>query len=302
VDAKPKPPGKTQRAARLLSSALAGLVLCWVALMWFEDSLIYFPTRFPDGYWEPAEHPGEGEVWPRIEDVEFASGDGTQLHGWLAEPVRRKDGADEPVPGSQVLLWFHGNAGNLTYRYDMLARIVRRLSLRVFIVDYRGYGKSQGSPSESGLYQDARGAWDYLTGSRGVAPEDVVILGKSLGGGPASELATQVTPGGLILQSTFTSVRDMATRVAPFVPRFLVRTKMASIDKVARVACPLLVVHGDQDEVIPFAMGEALYNAAQEPKRFYRVPGAHHNDTYLVGGDAYLDALGEFLASCKKRP
>ena len=277
------------------------LLLGWGALMWFEDSLIYHPTRAPDGFWDlPTVDPREGQVWPRIEDVALTTSDGVALHAWFVEPVRREGQADTPLPPSQTLLWFHGNGGNLAYRYHWLARLVTRLGLRVCIIDYRGYGKSAGSPSEQGLYRDARAAWAYLTETRALPPDQIVLLGESLGGGVASWLATQVEPGGVIMHSTFTSVPDMATRVVPWAPRFLVRTQMNSIDRIAEFGCPVWIVHGDQDEVIPFAMGEALFAAAVEPKGFYRVPSAHHNDVYLVGDEAYLEAFGAFMARCRE--
>lgn len=305
LDRRDRSPGARRgRRVAFAAALLTPLALCGCVTMIFEGSLIYFPTRYPDGEWSPEDRPqGEGDVVCQVEDVALEASDGVALHAWWATPARLEGDALVPLPADElpVLLWLHGNAGNLSYRWDMLRRLVARLPARVLILDYRGYGKSEGGPSEEGLYRDARAAWDHLVTARGLEPGDVVVLGKSLGGGPASELATQVAPGGLILQSTFTSIPDMAGEVFPLVPGFLIRHDMNNLAKVARVGCPVLVVHSPADEVIPYAMGRRLFEAAPEPKRFHEVPGAGHNDTYLVGGEAYLDALRDFLALCAER-
>jgi len=273
-------------------------VLTPALIMAFEDKLIYFPTAYPDGFWTG--HPActrEGEFSPRIEDCNFRTSDGVQLHGWYCTPVRCEGGKVVPVAAEKVLLWFHGNAGNLTYRYDMI-RALMELPVQVFIIDYRGYGKSEGKPTEQGLYLDARAAWDYLTNERGIPASRIIIFGKSLGGAPAIELASQVEPGGLIVQSSFTSAADVAAAVLPLFPRFLLHTKMDSIGKIDRIRCPKLFIHSRADEVIPFELGRRLFEAAPEPKQFYEVKGAPHNSTYIVGGKPYLEALRSFVQSC----
>ncbi len=175
------------------------------------------------------------------------------------------------------------------------------LPVNVFIVDYRGYGKSEGKPSEQGLYLDARAAWDYLVNDRRVAPRDIVILGKSLGGAPAIDLASQVEPGGLIVQSSFTSAADMAATILPFLPRLFLHTRMDSISKITRVHCPKLFIHSRADEVVPFELGRRLFEAAPDPKEFYEVIGSPHNSTYIVGGKAYFEAVRRFLEKCAPR-
>lgn len=274
---------------------VAGLI---TLIMAFEDKLIYFPTKYPDGFWEiESFRAREGQVIPKVEDCFFATSDGVRLHGWYCTPHPNPAGSLVPVESKMVLLWFHGNAGNISYRYEMI-RAMMELPVQVFIVDYRGYGKSGGTPTEQGLYLDARAAWDYLINERRVAPEQVIIFGKSLGGVPAIDLASQVEPAGLIVQSSFTSAGDVAAAVMPFLPRVLLHTKMDSLNKIDRVGCPKLFIHSRADEVIPYELGRRLYEAAPEPKEFYEVMGAPHNSTYIVGGKPYFDALRSFIESC----
>ena len=237
--------------------------------MAFEDKFIYFPSKYPDGFWEVNNLPArEGEVIPKVEDCFFQTNDAVRLHGWYCTPHRKAEGSLVPVESQMVLLWFHGNAGNITYRYEMIRRMMQ-LPAEVFIIDYRGYGKSGGNPTEQGLYLDARAAWDFLTNERGVPPQQIVIFGKSLGGVPAIELASQVAPAGLIVQSSFSSARDMAASVLPLLPRFLLHTKMDSVSKLDKVRCQKLFIHSRADEVVPFELGRRLYEAAGEP------PGPH---------------------------
>ena len=222
------------------------LLVCGCTLilfMAFEDKLIYFPAKYPDGAWMIREdYSRQGEIVPRIEDCYFDTSDGVRLHAWYCTALRCEAGGGVPLRAEMVVLWFHGNAGNITYRSEMI-RAMMGLPVEVFIIDYRGYGKSEGNPSERGLYLDARGAWDFLVNQRRVAPERIVLLGKSLGGVPAIDLASQVQPAGLIVQSSFTSAGDMAASVLPFFPRVFLQTKMDSRSKIARVRCPKLFIH-----------------------------------------------------------
>jgi fermentation-respiration switch protein FrsA (DUF1100 family) len=171
---------------------------------------------------------------------------------------------------------------------------------RIFIVGYRGYGRSEGKPSEHGLYLDARAAWDYLVDELRVPPNRIVIFGISLGGAVAVNLASEVKPAGLIVQSSFTSVPDMAARHYPFVPKALVRTKMDSLSKIGDVRAPILFIHSTGDSVAPYEFGQKLYDAAPDPKRFFTVKGAGHDDTWAVGGHAYFAAIRDFLSYAKQ--
>jgi len=281
---------------RLLRGLAAlALVCATIALttMFLEDRMIYFPTRYPDGFWD-TEALAQGRACS-IEPCFFTAEDGIRLHAWWCRPDPSV-AAREPT-GEMVLLWFHGNAGNLSHRADMMLALAS-LPTEVVIVDYRGYGRSQGRPSEQGLYRDARAAWSFLTDARGVGPDRIVLLGKSLGGAVAVDLAARVEPAGLIVQSSFTSVHDMTRHHFPFIPAALIRTRMDSLAKIQSVRCSKLFVHGPQDEVVPYRLGRRLFDAASAPKLFVDVPGAGHNETYLVGGRAYLEEIRRFVAEC----
>jgi len=274
--------------ALLAGGAFAALVVLMVV---FEESLIFFPTRYPDGVWDVAAAArGTGYV---IDDCAYDSEDGVRLHSWW---VRRLDGGDDPV-----VLFFHGNAGNLSHRADLALELAGRVPTQVFLAGYRGYGRSEGTPSEEGLYRDARAAWRFLTEAHGVPPARIVVFGESLGGAVAVNLAAETRPAGLIVESSFTSIPDMAAHHYPFVPKALVRTKMDSRSRIGKVGCPKLFVHSRADEIVPYDLGRALYDVAPPPKQFYEIEGAGHNETWLKGGDAYLAVLRDFVTRCAPR-
>lgn len=266
-----------RRVLRLAARVLVGLVIAGALLLVFEKKLIYFPTRAHDA--TPA---GLGLAH---EEVELVAGDGVRLHGWFL-----------PAKGSRLtVLLFHGNAGNISHRLDRALLMQLRLKVDTFLLDYRGYGRSEGSPDEAGTYEDARAAHRWLV-ARGTSPERLVLFGESLGSAVATQLATEVASRALVLESPFTSVPEMARAVYPFLPLWpFVRTRYDTLSKVSRLRVPLLVLHGERDEVVPFAQGRRVFEAAPEPKRFYAIRGAGHNDTYVVGGDAYWQALSDFM-------
>lgn len=286
--------GSGWRLARVaLLLAAAGLTLFAV----FESRFIYFPAKYPAGDWRAREPRAvEGRPTARVEDVWLTAEDGVRLHAWHAAPLVGRAGALHAVATDRAVLFLHGNAGNVSHRYEIIESFAS-LPADVLALDYRGYGRSEGSPSEAGLYADARAAFDYLTKTRGVHPDRVVIYGESLGGAVAVDLASRVRPCALVVQSSFTSIADMAAEVMPFVPRFLVRTKMDSLEKIGRVRAPVLVVHSPADDIVPYKLGRKLYDAAPEPKRFHEIKGATHNLTFDIGGAAYLDALRDFVDS-----
>ncbi|RME46116.1 MAG: alpha/beta hydrolase [Deltaproteobacteria bacterium] len=248
-----------------------------------EQRLIFFPTKYPEGIWHPE------RFGLRVEDVDFTTADDIRLHGWWIE------GESARAP---VILFFHGNAGNLTDRIGLLRRL-RRCGHHLFIFDYRGYGRSAGSPSEAGLYRDGIAAWRHLTRTRAIPPERIVLFGRSLGGAVAVEVALRGEAAGLILESTFTSIPDMARALYPFLPvGHLLRTRFETIAKIGAISMPLLVIHGTKDELVPFEFGRRLYEkAGSARKSFHAVVGAGHNDTDLVGGEAYLRTIDRFVRS-----
>ena len=222
-----------------------------------------------------------------LEDVWFQAADGTKLFGWYAE--------SSATPA--VLLWCHGNAGNMTHRLDNL-RALYRLGLSVFLFDYRGYGKSQGRPSEAGLYQDALGAYDYLTRGRRIRPERVVLFGRSLGGAVAGELATQRPAMGLLLESCFPSIEAVARHHYLGLPlHWLLGAAFRLEDRLPQLSLPKLFIHGDRDDIIPIELGRQAFAAAKDPKEFYVVHGADHNDVPSIGGRAYFMRFSAFISA-----
>lgn len=254
-------------------------VLCLLGglLLLFETRFIYFPSR---GY--DATPSGLGLAH---EDVWLTTEDGVRIHGWYL-----------PVPRARwVTLVSHGNAGNISHRLDRALLLQARLRSSVFLYDYRGYGASEGSPDEAGTYRDARAAYRYLAEQKQVKADELVLFGESLGSAVSLELALARPAAALVLEAPFTSVRDMArtTILAPLAP--FLRTRYESLARIPRLRMPLLVVQGDRDEIVPPAQGRRLFAAAPEPKRYFAIPGAGHNDTFYVGGEAYWRAIAEFL-------
>jgi fermentation-respiration switch protein FrsA (DUF1100 family) len=218
------------------------------------------------------------------ESVTITTEDGVTLDGWFV-PVSQARG---------LLLFFHGNAGNISHRLDSL-KIFNELGLATLIFDYRGYGRSGGEPSEEGTYRDAEAAWRFVTEGRHIPPRDVVLFGRSLGAAIAAHLATRHTPGALIIESAFTSVPDLAAELYPFLPaRWLARFRYSTQADLVSVLSPLLIVHSRDDEIIPFAHGQRLFAVANEPKRLLELRGGH-NDGFLVSRHTYVDGLHTFL-------
>lgn len=233
------------------------------------------------------------------EDVYLAPEEGVQIHAWFF-PLRAGGTSSGRAWPVATMLFCHGNAGNVSHRLDNVARLLD-VGFQVLLFDYRGYGHSTGQPSEAGLYRDAHAAWNYLVARPETGSAPRVIFGRSLGGAVAVELAAEQSrrpdtiacADGLILESTFTSFQTLARLVLPVrLPRLPV--KYDSLSKISRIAMPVLVVHGEYDELIPFDDGRALFEAAPQPKWWYPIRGAGHNDTYLLGGEAYFQRLAAF--------
>jgi fermentation-respiration switch protein FrsA (DUF1100 family) len=271
-------------------NTVLGLAVCYGAIVGlafaFQDQLLFQPSHrliaTPDA------------AGMAYETVHLDTEDGETLHGWWipAADVSRETPSDD---AAHTLLFFHGNAGNISGRLESVQQF-HRLGLNVLIVDYRGYGESTGTPSEQGLYQDAQSCWDHLTETRGIAPEDVVIFGRSMGGGPATWLATQHAPGALILESVFTTVPDVGAHHYPFLPvRALATNQFDNVSRVAKIDVPKLHIHSRDDRVVPFELGREVYEAAAEPKQFLEIEGGH-NDGFLVSEEPYLETIDAFLA------
>ena len=259
---------------------LAGVAaLGWLALVAFlvlqERRLIFFPAR--------ALAAAPADYGLAAEELAIRTADGVMLHGWWI------DG-----PGDRVLIWYHGNAGNIGDRLHDARWFVDRLGVSVVLVDYRGYGRSGGSPDEAGVYADGLAVYDAVA-ARAVRPERIVLFGRSLGGAVALEVALHRRAGAIALESVFRSVRALAREHYPFVPGSLVRTRMDNVSKIGRVGAPVLVLHGDRDSIVPLAHGRELLARAAGPARLHVIAGAGHNDTYLVGGEPYAEAWRAFL-------
>ena len=221
------------------------------------------------------------------EDVWLRTSDGVDIHGWYINGE-----------SDRVLLFFHGNAGNISHRLFSIRQFLD-LGLSVFIIDYRGYGQSGGRVNEQGFYRDADAAWRHLTEERGFSGEQIVIFGRSLGGSVAAKLAADVEPQALILESTFTSVPDAAQDIYPWLPaRWLSRLRHETSEYVRDVGAPVLVVHSRDDEIIPYHHGERIYEAANEPRSMLTIRGGH-NDAIATDENAYLSGLRQFLAETR---
>lgn len=267
------------RCLRHFWRAIRAVLIAYLAVvliaMFLENSLIFFPSRYPEGNWRP--------VGLDFEDASFASADGTPLHGWYV-----------PRHGARAAVLFcHGNAGNITHRAGILKMLNQRAGVSVLIFDYRGYGRSKGRPNEAGILADARAARHWLADREKIADRDVVLMGESLGGAVAVDLAARDGARAMILESTFTSAPDMAARFYPWLPvRWLMQTRLDSLSKIGDYHGPLLMAHGTADRIVPIEFGRRLFAAANEPKKLIVLPGHDHNDGMPA---EYYDELAKFL-------
>jgi uncharacterized protein len=254
--------------------------LCLV-LRWFEHSQVYHPCRELEA--------SAAELGRPFEDAFFQAADGLKLNGWFFP-------ADsESSRGHFVYLLCHGNAGNISHRLEHVSALLET-GAGVFIFDYRGYGRSDGRPGEEGTYLDAQAAYDWLR-QKGFAPGAIIGLGESLGGGVASELALRERLGGLILQSTFTSITDVGAELFPWLPvRWISTIRYDTLSKLPRVTVPVLVLHSRIDGLIGFHHAEKNFVAANNPKQFWEIAGEHNR--FLEGDRGrYLEGLNRFLAT-----
>lgn len=263
---------RTWNAARW--PAAIYLLIC-LAMMMLENSLIFFPAKYPVGEWEP-----RGLVF---EDAWFEAEDGARLHGWFC-PVEHP---------RAVVLFAHGNAGNLSGRADTLRFFQDELRCSILIFDYRGFGRSNGEPDEAGVLRDARAARGWLAERCGIGEREIVLFGESIGGAVAIDLAAKDGARGVIVENTFTSLPDVAAYHYPWLPvRWLMRSRLDSLSKIERYHGPLLICHGDADTIVPTEHSRKLFARANEPKRLVLAPGGDHNDPRTPD---CAQAIGEFI-------
>ena len=258
---------------------VAGICAVSIALVYiFQSRFVYFPIRTLST--DPS------SIGLRFEDVYLETEDGVTLHGWFI-----------PHDGARgVILFCHGNAGNISHRLDSI-RVFHRLGLDVFIFDYRGYGQSEGKPTERGTYEDAEAAWRYLIEEHQVIPSEVVVFGRSIGGAVGAWLAQNHKPRLLILESTFTSLRDVAATLYPFFPvKRLLRFEYNTAEYLGGVNCPVLIIHSRNDEIMPFSQGQQLFEVAREPKTFLEISGTH-NEGFITSGRHYEEGLDAFISA-----
>ena len=289
----PGPAGVTAAAGKNWLSLLGRIAIPSIALVAggglsayarnrFQTAHLFAPDRYPLGFWNPEAHGLPAE------DNWFEAEDGARLHGWWI-----------PHPTAWgTVLYCHGNNGNITNRIEAFQNL-RRLGVNLFAFDYRGYGRSEGEPTEAGVYRDVRAAWDHLVAKRGESPRSILLFGHSLGGAVAIDGALHREVAGLVVQSSFTQVRDMARTIYPSLPLHLIaRNQFRSIEKVARLRMPKLFIHGTEDQTVPIDHGRRLFAAAAAPKEWYEVPRAGHSELHRHGGLRYYGRLQRFGRLC----
>ncbi|MBU2044030.1 MAG: alpha/beta hydrolase [Candidatus Omnitrophica bacterium] len=260
---------------RIVVYSLIVVLLMVGYVKYLESSNIFFPSKKIE--YSPS------SISLSFQDLYIQTEDNLKINGWFI-----------PNPEAKyTLLFLHGNAGNIADRLDKL-KLLYQVPVNIFIVDYRGYGRSQGKPSEIGLYLDAQAAYRYLVNSENIQPENIIVYGESLGGAVAMDLASAVKVKALISEGAFSSIRDMARVIYPWMPTFLLSVKFDSLAKINKIEEPKLFIHSRDDEVVPFNLGQKLYNAAREPKKFYQLSGGH-NDAFLEVPEEYLAVIEQFI-------
>ena len=274
---------------RMLGELLIPLAIAYGAVLvlvyLFQSHLVYFPGTGREAVVTPQSY------GLRYESVPIRTADGETLDAWWV-PAENARG---------TVLFFHGNAGNISHRIDYL-QMFHRLRYSTLIVDYRGYGKSSGTPSEEGTYRDAEAAWEHLRHARMAQPQDIVVAGESLGAAVATWLAAEVSPRAVLLFSTFTSVPDLGAQVYWFLPvRLLSRIGYDNLANLKRIRVPVFIAHSRDDDIVPYEHGRRLFEAAAEPKAFLEMRGGH-NDGFIFTRQEWVAELGAFLDRYAARP
>jgi fermentation-respiration switch protein FrsA (DUF1100 family) len=265
---------------RILVSLLSAYCVLLFFFYFFQSTLIFIPGRNP-----PLIPP---RFKKQIEEVSIIAADGVRLHGWHVTGFSGKSG--------KTVLFCHGNAGNIGDR-EATIEIILSLGLNILIFDYRGYGISQGKPSEKGLYADVLAAYQYLLLEKALSATDIIVWGRSLGGPVAARLASEVPVSALIVESSFSSIPELGAELYPYLPvRFLARYQMNTRHYLQkRQSCPLLIIHSPDDKLIPFSHGQGNFQAAASPKSFLEIKG-DHNSGFLVSETIYKEGIRNFLA------
>lgn len=260
----------------VITIVLIGYTVFGITIYFMQRSFLYYPVR--DIYYTP------GDLGLNFEKVIFKSADGLRLNGWY-------------VPSGKsgfTILFCHGNGGNMMHCLDSV-KFFNELGLNFFIFDYRGYGGSEGRPSEEGTYLDAEAAYKWLTEKKKIRAEDIIVFGWSLGGSIAAKLAGEARVKALVIESSFTSYVDIGRKFYPYMPvRWFAEFNYNTIGYIKRVSCPVMIIHSRNDEIVPFEFGIELYKAANEPKEFVEIYGSH-NESFLVSREIYKDAWGRWL-------
>lgn len=258
------------------SSIIVIIFLLFLYVRFFEKRTIFYPAKIIE--FTPS------DIGLEYEDVFFKAEDGTELHGWFIPKAN----------SYATVLYCHGNAGNVSHRVE-IAKMFNKRSMNFFIFDYRGFGRSKGVPSEVGTYLDAQAAYNYLVKTKVIPPGRIVLYGKSLGAAIAIDLATKVKAGALISESAFTSTADLARDVYKILPLWLfISQKYDSLKKIDKINMPKLIIHSQNDEIVPFRHGKKLFDKAKEPKELYVMKGGH-NDAFYIYSEECMQRIDDFL-------
>jgi len=273
------------RLKRMIQSILFIVITSWILIAlliyFYQPKLIYYPHK------EIVASPND--ILLDYEEVTLTTSDNYEINAWWIPNANAR----------ATLLFFHGNAGNISHRLDSINNF-HQLGLSVLIIDYRGYGISPGTPSEQGTYNDAEAAWSYLTKEKNIPPNNIVIFGRSLGGAIATWLAEKHASAALIIESSFTSIADIGKYYYPYLPtKLLARIKYPSKDRIPKIKTPILFIHSPNDEIIPYEHGQALFEVANKPKSFLQIHGSH-NDGFMISGRKYIDGINTFITDIVK--
>lgn len=260
---------------KLIISLLVFSLILLIYTRYLEKTSLFYPSRNISSFPDQAGLP--------YEDIFVTTKDGIKLQAWFIPQPKAKS----------TLIFFHGNAGNIGDRLEKIA-LFNQLGVNVLIISYRGYGNSEGSPSENGIYLDAQAAYDYLLSRTDINMDNIIVYGASLGGAPAIDLAFHRNVKALILDSTFTSAVDMAKVIYPFIPRIFLSVKLDNASKMQKISCPKLIIHSEDDEIVPYSLGRKLFEISAEPKIFLDIEGGH-NDGHIVDAEVFTDGIRKFL-------